>query len=371
LHKENKGGESLESDVLVKLQKWAKSAGLTPEELYGKYKENYTLMQSLHPGKAENFYKDRALFMVYRDIKSARLVRAKPVDGLFIGFNVAFDVTTPIRNYALEVFRTNMEKAIREGYTDESGNPLDNRPQTGYGTKNPNFGKPLVPAFLRNSYFIGRPADSKDLKLGVLTQIGEVALKRPPLGQPVRFLANQRADEPYRRLYNSSIRTEFDLIEMPEFEKGGDEVVCEWLGKTPDPIKTTLSGLPEWHARNQADVRRLCIIEADVLYIRREPLATGNFLMVVEDETTMDMDVEGTTVFVHHEIKEQLNFGSGSKIYLVGQSGTGPGYDRTSGAVDRTITRYIVNAVGVWAIPEFRVPPEEEILLEPSEEVEP
>ena len=73
------------------------------------------------------------------------------------------------------------------------------------------------------------------------------------------------------------------------------------------------------------------------------------------------------TVWVHSELEDQLDFGTGSRVVVVGRTVVGPGFDRETRQIDTSIQRTMINAFGVWAEPEFLIPIEEERVIEPTE----
>ena len=323
------------------------------------------MLKQLHPEKDDKSLTMQARFMVYTQIKSRMYIRAQPFDAIWVGYNAKVDVTRSQRELATQMFKTDRERAIREGWTDSEGFPIDNRPNVPKGLR----GRRLTETFLRQIIGIGQPKPTEPLKLIVETAIGEQADNLPPLGKPVRCLLNVRSEEPNRYIANSSKFTKYEPTQMAAFPKVDDAVVCDLLQKAPEQFKSTLENLHNWHMANENDNRRVCIVEANVMFIRDTPLTTGNYLMVIEDETIMDVEAAGVTVFVPEDLKDMLNFGPGSRIIVIGRTTTGPGFNRETRTVDQTVVRTMLNAFGVWAIPEFRIPREESEILVPSEEV--
>lgn len=360
----------IDKTTLAKLVQWAEKSPKSVDDLKAEYEAHYTSLKELKPNLTEEQLVRQARFMVYRDTKATRYVRARPTVGVFIGFNQEYDTTGNDRLYAQEIFRSNPTKAIDDGLTDSEGTPLDNRAKMPWGAPNPDYGKPLQPNYLRQSIGIGRPKDDGEMKLLVMTHNGDQAFNVPPLGEPVEFLANLRQDEEYRRLYNSSTHTKFETTEIPEFGEVDETSICEILADAPEEFRSDLANLEAWHMEHAADNRRVVIIEADVIYVSPNPMSSGNYLMIIEDESIMDIEGEGITVFVHPQIAEQLNFGAGSRVFVVARSGMGPFYDRETRQPNPEIQVPNLNATGVWAIPAFRIPPEETFTLESTEEVQ-
>jgi len=351
------------SEVIPK--EWADKTGIPYDELIAKFNDNLATLKKLHPTRPEQSLTMQARYMVYASIKSRMFTRAQPFDIIFLGYNAAMDVTRAQRELALQIWRTDREKAIREGWTDAEGNPLDNRPTVPEGLR----GRRLVPTFLRQSIGIGRPAKGGELKLTITTHIGDQASNVPPIGKPVRCLLNLRSDEPYRYIANSSKFTKYEPVQMSEFPKVDEKVICDLLLKAPNDFRTTLADLHQWHLKHENDNRRICIVDANVIYQRPDPLPSGSYLLVIEDESMMDLEGEGVTVFVNGELKDMLDFGVGSRVIVLGRTTTGPGFNRETRQLDTSIVRTMINGFGVWAIPEFKIPKEESEVLVPAEDV--
>ena len=357
----------IDKATLNRLTKLAEQSGRDLEDLEKIFVEKYETL--IAQGKSEKVAASQARFMTYRELKGGRYSRAKPVVGVFFGYNQEFDLTQRDREYALEIFNSNPTKAIDEGLTNADGIALDPNPKMPWGANNPNYGKVLEARYIRQSVGIGKPLDeSGPMKLMVLTHNSEQALNPPPLGKAVEFVANLRTDEDLRRFYNTSINTVYKETTIEEFGEVDVNTVCGILQDAPEEFKSDLAGLEEWHAGHEADRRRAVIVEADVMYVSPEPMSTGNYLMILEDESTMDYEGEGITTFVHSQIANQLDFGAGSKVLVLARTTMGPFYDRETRSVNPDILVPMLNALGVWAIPEFKMAPEETVTV--SETVE-
>lgn len=355
--------------TLAKLTLWAEKSPKSLDDLKEIFEDKYNELKELKPDLKEDDLVRRARFQTYREVKSQRYVRAKPTVGVFIGFNQEYDITLSDRRYAEEIFKRNPSKAIEDGLCTPDGTVLDARAKMPWGANNPDYGKPLQPNYLRMSVGIGRPKDDGEMKLMILTHNREQAFNVPPLGEAVEFLANLSSEDELRRLFNSSVHTQFVPSEISEFGEVTEESICEILADAPDELKSDLANLADWHEEHAADNRRVVIVEADVIFVSRIPMSTGNYLMIIEDESTMDIEGEGTTVFVHSQIAHQLNFGAGSRVFVVGRSGMGPFFDRETRTPNPEIQVPLINATGVWPIPAFKIPPEETYTLESTEEV--
>ena len=348
-------------------KEWSEKIGVPIEEMVEQYKVQYEYWQKRHPGKSADFYDNAARSAVYVHFKGRRFTRAKPWDGVFVGVGPAMDVTARQREQALEILRTDPERAYREGWVNENGEPIDMRKTLPNGRPNPFYGRVLQPTFIRQSVFLGRPATGGSIKLGILHHFRDQAMKIPPLGTPVRFLANLRADEANRYILNTSVATEYEPIKMAEFPSIDQQTICNLLLNAPSEFRCNCSELEDWHNEHADDVRRICIVEGQAVFVRRAPLPTGNYFFVLEDETIMDIEGEGIMVWVHKDLEKQLEFGAGSRVVVIGRTVLGPGFDRETRTIDRSQQRIMINAFGIWPEPEFLIPVEEETVIEAEE----
>jgi len=174
---------------------------------------------------------------------------------------------------------------------------------------------------------------------------------------------NIRADEPSRFVCNMSTTTRFEPTTMPEFPSMKE--VLAVLETAPPDLRVGIAELAEYHKAFEKDPRRTVIVEGDVSRINREPTQFGSLMLVVEDTSKEDLEAEGLTVWVPEELEEagQLDFGVGSRIFAIGRTTIGPGFNRDTGQLDASIERIMLNAVAIIALPEFRVPPEEESVI--------
>jgi len=346
-----------EREVTMKyIKEWSEKTGRSVDELLQRLEEFKKILREAHPGKSEEFYEARARLQVYRELKQQlRMPRAKQFDGIFLGYGIKMDVFAARREQALQIWKQDPKRAIDEGWCDAEGTPIFTMPSG-------SVIKIDKPVYLRQSVGVCRLSSGGDLKLFVMVHRLDQADKLPPLGKPVRFLANLVSDTPTRYELNTTRITQYADVDMPEFPKVDESTICDLLSKAPDELKATCAELPDWHTKHANDPRRIVILEADVIFIRREPTAFGNYIMVVEDETIMDLAGEGITVWLHEDLMKYIDFGAGSRVYVVGRTTTGPGWNPETRSIDPSVQRTMVNAFGIWPIPEFKVPPEEEVL---------
>jgi len=339
------------------MAQWSAQLKIPIDELRKRFNEKYQTLTRALPGKSPEFYEKRARFLLYRELKTMlRFPGISSFDGVFFGYNQKMDVFARRREQALAIFASNPTLAIDQGWTDETGKPIFKMPSGGVI----DISKPI---YLRQSVGLVRPSTGGDWKLAVMVHRMDQVENIPPLLRPVRFTARKTSEFPDKFVLGTTRGTSYEPVDIPEFENLDDAKVCELLRKAPPSLQTNCFNIRKWHDEHAGDNTRICIIEGDVVFLRREPTRIGNALFVIEDETLMDLTAEGITVWVHPEIFSMLNFGAGSRVIVVGRTVLMPGWDPMTRQVDRTRQRVGLNAFAVYAEPEFKVPPEEEMLI--------
>jgi len=350
----------LSMQTMNMLREWAQKTGRPFEELVQLLNQHMQNIQQAHPSMKPEVVERRARFLVYRELKAAmRYPGLQTFDCVFLGLNAAMDVFARRRAEALAAYEANPEDAVRRGLCRPDGTPIFRLPS----------GATIdisQPVLLRQTVGIGRPATGGALKWIVMIHRRADVNRLPPLKTPVRFSAIKRGEIDWRYSTTMTRITRFDPVQMQEFKSLDDTEICELLRTAPQQTRVTCNALSAWHATNQADRERICVLEGDSVFIRPEPTAVGNVLMIVEDETIMDLDAEGVTVWVHRDILDMINFGVGSRVLILGRTVSMPGWDRETRQIDRTVTRIGLNAFGIYADPVFRIAPEEEAVFEPD-----
>jgi len=336
------------------LKQWSEKTGRPYDELYGKMQQFIGQLKTVLPNAAPDQLERRARFMVYRELKALmRYPNLMTFDGKCIGIGPSMDVFARRRREALEMWKKDPGAAIQQGYVDMNGKPIFRMPSG----QVVDISKPVL---LRQTVFIGRPATGGPMKLVVQRHRGNYVNSLPPVGQTVRWSCNKRAESELKYATSAIAATQYTPVEVPEFNKS----VVELLESAPDALKVSCATIENWHNANQADRERICILKGAAVFIRSEPLSTGNRMLVVEDDTLLDLDAEGVTVWVHPDITHMIDFGVNSEIYVVGRTVSMPGWDRENRQVDRSVTRIGINAFGIFADPKFKVPIDEQTVFD-------
>lgn len=348
------------SKTQTMLAEWSKKTGRPVPELQADLTTRMEEIKSLHPQLPENQVIRRARFLVYRDVKAALSFRGELVtfDAICFGYNAAMDIWSRRRREALQAYASNPSLAVEQGFTRPDGTPVYKFAKSGQVI---DITKPML---IRQSVLIGRPASGGATKVIVNQHRAEYINNLPPIGTPVRFQVNKRA-EMDTKYSTSTIRlTKFDPTTMTEFPTVDDHKLVEILRMAPNEIKATCSNLEAWHKAHQGDRERIVIVEGDVTFMRLEPTSVGNLMFVIEDETIMDLEAEGITVWIDQSLQHLLNFGNGSRVLVIGSTTLMPGFNRETRTIDRSVTRAALNAFGVFADPVFKIEPEEETVFE-------
>ena len=103
-----------------------------------------------------------ALRKIAIEYKKVLMSPSKKFAGVILGKTDIRDWLESRKRKALQKFREDSVEAIKQGYTDENGKPLDNEPKTKKGDVNRNYGKAFPKeALIRTVYGVATLKDSK------------------------------------------------------------------------------------------------------------------------------------------------------------------------------------------------------------------
>jgi len=394
----------LEEKTKKLIDEWSAKSGRPVAELVKTFEEYIVSFTKSIPGKTSTEYEDYARRKLFLDIKADMVSPAKPFDYIVFGSSTKVDGSAGDREEYRALWNNPQTRAqaVAEGKVYQydpskgprmqmvvdgkkidvpDGTPLNTRywmipedKEKGIkGRKNPQYSKPLQPSFFKNVVGFGRPAVGGKLKLIALMANREVADLTPPIGKAVRSKLNLKQDKDFMYVCNSSSKMKYEPSTLVELEPVTDVKICEILATAPVYDKDTapngifppLSQLRNWHDANKDNKRALCVFSGDVTRINRDPTQFGSFLVVIEDTSNLDLEAEGTPVWIPSSLEDQIaNFGVGSKVYGIARTNIGPGFNRDTGQLDASIERVQLNAIAIFADPAFRVPPEEQSVIE-------
>lgn len=331
---------------LEKLQVWSNKIGVGLADLMKRFDEILAEQKKVHPELSANVLEQRAMYVLYGELKSQLRSRAKPYVFMAIGISDTFDLTRSIREQALAVYREDPQRAIRDGLVNADGVPIDPRQyivrEDGTQFENPRFRQPIEPVYRRQ--VIGIAQDSEgNTKATVLILRNENVKNPPPIGKAVKIRVVLREDSPLRWLLYDTRNWQFSEVENPF---GDVKTILETAPK--DTIRVALSELERWHVENQNDRYAFVITKGVVTY--KAQTQTGSTMFVLEDPESFDFEAEGVTVFIPEFLSWQSDSVEiGDEVFVVGRTTLAPGWNVEEGRLDENIKRVIINGMGIFA----------------------
>ena len=338
-------------DTKIYFEKWSEKLSIPMEEIQSEYDNLLKKEKTNHPDNNVEVQEKRALQRLALLYKKQLRSPAIGFEGMVIGVGDVFDTVKKIRTTGMDAFRENPQSAIELGITDKDGNPLDTRQTFSTGRENRSFGKQLPEhSYIRNIVGVALRSNVKEApKMFTMTLNGEKAEHCDiDMFNPVKFRAINKSEENSDMfVLNGSTVTKFDVsdkIEMPN--------AMDVLKKFCNNMFVPINKLDEYHNANKEDFNRLALIEGDVSMLSNEPTSVGNKMMIIEDmeESMNDIEARGITCWVPKNI--EFNFGEGSKVIVVGKTSQGKSRENPNELGD-----VMVNVLGIYAIPEFKVEP--------------
>jgi len=264
---------------------------------------------------------------------------AKHFVGMVLGSSETWDSIAETRASAIALYNdeNNRARAIKEGYVNKEGIPLDNRPKMGNSEfPNRNFGKPLPEhGWTRNLFGVAYPKGG-DVKAFRMVLRGDIALKEIPVFTPLNFRANisDTKSTPDTYVLNQSTTTIFSNSkeEMPPV---ADVLNSKWIVKYRTEIGA-LDAFIAGHGKND-----VMITEGEVATVPPEPASTGNRMVILDDMSLVNK--EQVTVWITPEHFDLINFGKGSRVAVIGTA-------RKGSYGDPPVERIAVNAWGIYAL---------------------
>jgi len=287
--------------------------------------------------KDEEWIHARALGVLGAQLSSLLRSPAEAFMGLVFGYGEVRDITDRIRQRAMDIYRTDPDKAIFEGLVaiiDDKPVVLDPRREIA-GRPNPRFGKPLMPVNIRTIVGLCKPFKGDVLKFFIL-QNRHTPEFEPELGSTYLFRAIVREENPYRYVLGSAAVTTFKKTR--DLLPGKD--ILDVLRAAPKELKSAPLDLEEWHSQYSALRFRTVIVEGDVIAIGAQPTARGATVMRIGD-VMEDVEFPGIAVFVPPHLK---TYPVGSRVIVIGT--TFLGRDLFTG--ERTVVT--LSAYGVYPV---------------------
>lgn len=326
------------------LNEWATALEILPAELAHLYEDFYLEEQKLHAQLTVEQLQERALRRVRIRAKREHGPQAMVTgmaDALILGTSGKIDNLQALRDEAITLFRENPKQAVRLGVTNEKGEPLDSRKTfPGSGKPNPFYAKPMrVHNYI--TIVTGLAAIERDEKreppvlFTAILDRNAPDSKLPPVFHRVRFPITGA------ELLKDQNVWRFNLPRGVTFEdRGPIKDLFKQVTKYAPQIIVPLEQLDMWAASHTN--RELVMVEGDVVRMDLAPVEAGRSRRLQIDNGH-DIRGFGTTVWVHDETP--IDFAEESKVAVFGNARAG-NPDSGFGAS--------VNAMGLYAHPEYR-----------------
>jgi len=290
-------------------KKFQEKLGTTPEAFNAKVNTYRAIYKRAKPSATPEQIDKLVERALKSEFKAELRSPAKHFVGMILGMSTPFDTVASMRQTALDLFKTNPEKAIREGFVDEAGNPLDNREMLGT-IKNPRYGKQLPDHdYIRNIFGVAHETGKEPKPFRMVIR-GDLVTQNIPMFAPVSFRANistKSTEQIYLLNQSTTTRFEYATEEVP----GPIEI---FESKMLEQFRVPLANLEDFLSTHTN--RDIFITKGDVVQLDREPnTMTGNRRMLLDDIDRPE-DKEMVTAWIPDFI--QPNFGKGSQVYVVG-----------------------------------------------------
>lgn len=235
--------------------------------------------------------------------------------GWILGQTPLADMTDIMRKKALRLYQTDADKAIREGFTDSDGTPLDTRKAI-FGQRNENFGEPMEEEtrFVREVFGIASKAIEDDYKWTRINVWGPIAPE---------FVGGYKHFQPYKFRAILKDSQESDVYRL-NASKLTSFTPLEGLGDLEGYMEKSLIIQPmreidDWHEINRKDRSQIYITQGQVVDIILNPVdKKGNSMesryVDISDFDTLDRH----RCFVPREL--QIGFGKESKVLVIGRT---------------------------------------------------
>jgi len=372
-----------------------------------------------YPKRSDRVYWKRA-FAKFRN-KHKKLLRSPAIYywGKILGCKESRDMMGKMREESLTLADSNLDKALRDGvimfekYTDADTGEVKKKPQLdehgqyiprdtrktfpraknpdGSPKKNPGFGEELKSSWTRTVFLVSAPEDDSGpvrkttFELRGTKAMPEIGIKVPRMGTNVRFLALNRTpeydeDTPEEEILwvlRSSSQTEFEILpedQLPPLSQLFKSDVLKGWTAEPDELE-------DYHDENatnddgSVNWDEFVLTRGDVVQLSLEPTKSGNLWLRFE-KTTIDEDIDelddgfgelddedipdSTTAWIPPHLKESLDFGEDSLVYIGGRTGRMEARDENGNPIkdedtDEPVYDPVnVSAYGLWADPEFK-----------------
>ena len=287
-------------------------------------------------GRDEKAADKRSLRMVELHFKKGSIGGpTSVVRTIILGTKDSMDSANTIRTKAYEMWEKNPTKAIKEGYTDQEGTPLDMKKDFGTGNPNKNFGKPLKPNWMR--VLFGFNLETKKEMTFILK--GDQAVNMTIPCFKIIELTGKLNDK--TGIWNGAKSTKLTIVDETSLNKAEKELlnIETLVSKHLKHLTHDVNAIEEWCTiHGNKDV---LITEADVIDIDMELNGGGSRTIILDNDTEY-----GQRVFSPEHVP--IDFGEMSRVLII--SSAKPGKEDYG----PTMT-----SMGLYAIPEYKYELEE------------
>ncbi|MGH7900323.1 MAG: hypothetical protein ACRENZ_01155 [Thermodesulfobacteriota bacterium] len=339
-----------------RLQIIANKSGKTLAEVQNAYQEALnTLPSSLDTKQKEKY----ALKRVNNDLSINARSTAIAYEAVLVGAGQVRDLMKGIKDQALQAYQNNPVTAINTGIVSfdtetQRVTVLDNRKEIN-GNPNKNFGKPRPEhMFVREVIGAFRKPGEKNFTKGKITLWNQSANLQIPIGKLIGFKANGGLEGSDYRL-KSSVGTQFDIKQdLPK------EEVLRIINSVFENDFKALGECLDYHRSVKNTDKffdRLVVTEGTVAFVNISSDESKNHRISLNDDTLPEGS-RSINVWVPYKIGNMLDFGRGSIVTIIAQTGTGKGWDSENKCpTDEEVLQ--LNAYSVFGIPGLTTQPDE------------
>lgn len=303
------------------------------EEVTALYDEMLANEKDTHPTLGEEQQSARAVRRVYLQMKRNSSSGGKMVEGVILGSTDPIDMMAKKRRDAMALFAKSPALAVSKGLTDKEGNPLDARKAFDDGTPNPGFGKKLSKSKFRCITFGLYTWEGNDTPTP-MTMFVDAKVGVPPIMQRVKFGASfiKEGSGNQSGIINVGENVKFEVIGPANVKAICDRFMADHA--------SDIANLGEYVAINGD--RNTVIIEGDVTQMYLEPDEGKSRSLRVDDDSSLgSRDVQGAAIWLPDHLL--VDFAEDSRVIVIG----------SAKASDRGVS---VQAQGVYALPEYKIP---------------
>lgn len=363
------------------LKTWADVLGKSVEELQTEFNKKVSEVAKNHPEMQPEAVSQRALKILYAEIKSEMRSRAEPFDFVSMGVSSKRDMNARKKEDMLSKWANpetrdeavtgldgvRIKVTVNQETGEEKAIVVDDREWIEFERdgkparfKNRNYGKELAETWVRDSVAIGKRSNSAEgFRMLRINAMRGQADSYPQLGKSLRARFTVRKEDELsaelRTVEATTWNNPITISGIPDATS--EKAMYELLGKLPDWLKVSLGSeeLKDYHEKFKDDYGRIALVEGDVTYITHEPNENGSYMIVFEDESNFDLEAEGIQGYIPREVENWTHFSPGTHVRALVRTGETAVRDRETGELTDA-KRTIFNVFMVCADPDSKVP---------------